>query len=138
MNKIIYKNYIFDDIGNGNGKILDGSFYLENSLLEDELGIDTLTFSVRYPLTGEADTSLTNYSYGEQCSYNRNNKLVGKFNIVKVERISRFEYKLKFQSSIGLLDDSNNTTITVSYTRGGITKTAEQKIEVIYLEQFSK
>lgn len=82
MNKVIYKNYIFDDIGNGSGKILDESFYLENFLLKDELGIDTLTFSVKYPLTGEADTFLKNYSYGKQCSYSRNNKLVGKLMII--------------------------------------------------------
>jgi len=52
MNKILCNNLVFDDKGEGNGKLLDGSFFVENSLAEDELSIDTLEFSVRYPLTG--------------------------------------------------------------------------------------
>ena len=108
MNKILCNNLVFDDKGEGNGKLLDGSFFVENSLAEDELSIDTLEFSVRYPLTGQVDTSPTKFPYGTPCTYYQNEKLFGKFYLVKVERLSRFEYNFKFQSAVGLLNDTTH------------------------------
>ena len=110
MNKVIFKNYVFTDQDNveQNGKILNGSFYIANSLAEDELSIDTLKFSVRYPLEGAADTSLTSFDYGTPCTYYQNNEVFGKYYLVKVERTGEFQYTLSFQSAIGLLDDSQH------------------------------
>ena len=108
MNKILCNNLVFDDKGEGNGKLLDGSFFVENSLAEDELSIDTLEFSVRYPLTGQVDTSPTKFPYGTPCTYYQNEKLFGKFYLVKVERLSRFEYNFKFQSADSILNDTTH------------------------------
>ena len=108
MNKIVINNLIFDNEGLGNGKILDGSFYVENSLAEDELSIDTLNFTVRYPLGDVVDTSLTKLTYGFPCLYYQDDALFGRFYLVKVERTARFEYKFNFQSAMGLLDDSTH------------------------------
>ena len=53
MNKVIYKydkntTLTFTDmVDSGEGKIIEGSFYNETSLLEDELSIDTMTVKVR-------------------------------------------------------------------------------------------
>jgi hypothetical protein len=69
MNRIVINDLVFDNEGNGNGKILDGSFYLENSLAEDELSIDTIDFRVRYPLNNTVDISLTKLPYGTPCLY---------------------------------------------------------------------
>ena len=49
MNKVIYKYdknitlTFTDQVDSGEGKIIEGSFYNETSLLEDELSIDTMT-----------------------------------------------------------------------------------------------
>lgn len=55
MNKIYYylnssTTLIFTDNNdaNENGKIVEGSFYNDTSLLEDELSIDTIDVRVRY------------------------------------------------------------------------------------------
>ena len=52
MNKIIYQynsttQLTFADEGNFDGVLLEGSFYNETSLLEDELSIDTMKIRVR-------------------------------------------------------------------------------------------
>lgn len=108
MNKIVYNGLTFDDTGTGDGKLLDGSFYVENSLAHDELSVDTLKFRVRYPLSDNPDDSLVKLDYGTECAYYHNDVLFGKFYHVKTSRLSRFEYELEFQSSIGLLDDTNH------------------------------
>lgn len=108
MNKIVYNGLTFDDTGTGDGKLLDGSFYVENSLAHDELSVDTLKFRVRYPLSDNPDDSLVKLDYGTECAYYHDDVLFGKFYHVKTSRISRFEYELEFQSSIGLLDDTNH------------------------------
>lgn len=108
MNRIIINDLVFDNEGNGNGKILDGSFYLENSLAEDELSIDTIDFRVRYPLSDVVDTSLTNLAYGTPCLYYQNNMLFGRYYLTKISRVAKYEYEFSFQSAIGLLDDSTH------------------------------
>ena len=108
MNKIVYNGLTFDDTGTGDGKLLDGSFYVENSLAHDELSVDTLKFRVRYPLSDNPDDSLVKLDYGTECAYYHDDVLFGKFYHVKTSRLSRFEYQLEFQSSIGLLDDTNH------------------------------
>ena len=108
MNKIVYNGLVFNDDGTGDGKLLDGSFYVENSLAHDELSVDTLKFTVRYPLAEPPDDSLVKLPYGTECTYYHDDNLFGKFYHVKSSRLSRFEYQLEFQSSIGLLDDTNH------------------------------
>lgn len=58
MNKIYYylnssTTLLFTDNNetNENGKIVEGSFYNDTSLLEDELSIDTIDVRVRYEAT---------------------------------------------------------------------------------------
>lgn len=58
MNKIYYylnssTTLLFTDSNeaNENGKIVEGSFYNDTSLLEDELSIDTIDVRVRYEAT---------------------------------------------------------------------------------------
>ena len=58
MNKIYYylnssTTLMFTDNNdeNENGKIVEGSFYNDTSLLEDELSIDTIDVRVRYEAT---------------------------------------------------------------------------------------
>ena len=63
MNKIVYNGLVFNDDGTGDGKLLDGSFYVENSLAHDELSVDTLKFTVRYPLAEPPDDSLVKLPY---------------------------------------------------------------------------
>lgn len=108
MNKVICNNKIFADETTAEGKILSGSFYVENSLAHDELSIDTLKFTVRYPLTDQPDPSIASWSYGTPCSYYLDGKLFGKFYLVKVKRTARFEYNFEFQSAIGLLEDTQH------------------------------
>lgn len=108
MNKIVYNGLVFNDDGTGDGKLLDGSFFVENSLAHDELSVDTLKFRVRYPLSDNPDDSLVKLDYGTECAYYHDDVLFGKFYHVKTSRLSRFEYQLEFQSSIGLLDDTNH------------------------------
>jgi len=69
MNKIVIDTHTWTDDGTGDGKLLDGSFYVCNSLAQDELDTDTLSFTVRYPLSGGVDTSILNYPYGTACQY---------------------------------------------------------------------
>lgn len=102
MNKIVYNGLVFSDDGTGDGKLLDGSFYVENSLAHDELSIDTLKFSV---ISTSTDLLLP---YGTECTYYYNNSLFGKFYLVKASRVTKQEYNFEFQSSIGLLDDTNH------------------------------
>lgn len=108
MDRIVFDKHEFSNYGVGDGKLLDGSFYVENSLVEDELSIDTLKFSVRYPLEGEADTSIINYPYGYQCTYYQGDSLFGKYYLVEADRVSKYGYTFSFQSAIGLLDDSTH------------------------------
>ena len=108
MNKIIYQynsttQLTFADEGNFDGVLLEGSFYNETSLLEDELSIDTMKIRVRsinttYPLH--------NFIYGSQVTFYKNDALYGKYYLVSVERQTKNEYILNVQSSIGLLDDT--------------------------------
>ena len=108
MNKIIYQydsatQLTFADEGNFDGVLLEGSFYNETSLLEDELSIDTMKIRVRsinttYPLH--------NFIYGSQVTFYKDDVLYGKYYLVSVERQTKNEYILNVQSSIGLLDDT--------------------------------
>lgn len=83
------------------GVLLEGSFYNETSLLEDELSIDTMKIKVRcetYPLQ--------NFIYGQSVTFYQDTSLYGKYYLVSVERQTKYEYILNVQSSIGLLDDT--------------------------------
>lgn len=83
------------------GVLLEGSFYNETSLLEDELSIDTMKIKVRcetYPLQ--------NFIYGQPITFYQDTSLYGKYYLVSVERQTKYEYILNVQSSIGLLDDT--------------------------------
>ncbi len=111
MNKIIYKynantTLTFTDVDEDNqaGRIIEGSFYNETSLLEDELSIDTLTVQVRY----EGATPLTSFNYGSEVDYYKNDELYARYYLKDIERNSKYEYTLLVQSAIGLLDDTNH------------------------------
>ena len=108
MNKIIYQynsntQLTFADEGNFDGVLLEGSFYNETSLLEDELSIDTMKIRVRSINTSYP---LHNFIYGSQVTFYKNDALYGKYYLVSVERQTKDEYILNVQSSIGLLDDT--------------------------------
>lgn len=108
MNKIIYQydsatQLTFADEGNFDGVLLEGSFYNETSLLEDELSIDTMKIRVRSINTSYP---LHNFIYGSQVTFYKDNVLYGKYYLVSVERQTKNEYILNVQSSIGLLDDT--------------------------------
>lgn len=111
MNKVIYKYdknttlTFTDQADSGDGKILEGSFYNETSLLEDELSIDTMTVKVRYE---GATPSLISFTYGSEVEYYKDNKLYARYYLKDVERNSKYEYTFSLQSAIGLLDDSNH------------------------------
>ena len=108
MNKIIYQynsttQLTFADEGNFDGVLLEGSFYNETSLLEDELSIDTMKIRVRSINTSYP---LHNFIYGSQVTFYKDDSLYGKYYLVSVERQTKNEYILNVQSSIGLLDDT--------------------------------
>ena len=108
MNKIIYQydsatQLTFADEGNFDGVLLEGSFYNETSLLEDELSIDTMKIRVRSINTSYP---LHNFIYGSQVTFYKDDVLYGKYYLVSVERQTKSEYILNVQSSIGLLDDT--------------------------------
>ena len=108
MNKIIYQydsatQLTFADEGNFDGVLLEGSFYNETSLLEDELSIDTMKIRVRSINTSYP---LHNFIYGSQVTFYKDDVLYGKYYLVSVERQTKNEYILNVQSSIGLLDDT--------------------------------
>lgn len=108
MNKIIYQynsdtQLTFADEGNFDGVLLEGSFYNETSLLEDELSIDTMKIRVRSINTSYP---LHNFIYGSQVTFYKDDILYGKYYLVSVERQTKNEYILNVQSSIGLLDDT--------------------------------
>ena len=107
MNKIIYQydsatQLTFADEGNFDGVLLEGSFYNETSLLEDELSIDTMKIRVRSINTSYP---LHNFIYGSQVTFYKDD-VYGKYYLVSVERQTKSEYILNVQSSIGLLDDT--------------------------------
>lgn len=111
MNKVIYKynadtTLIFSDQPDvGQGKIIEGSFYNETSLLEDELSIDTMTVKVRYE---GATPSLISFTYGSEVEYYKDDELYARYYLKDIERNSKYEYTLSVQSAIGLLDDTNH------------------------------
>lgn len=112
MNKVIYKYdkdttlTFSDQVEEGlAGRIIEGSFYNETSLLEDELSIDTMTVKVRY----ERETpSLISFTYGSVIEYYKDEKLYARYYLKDVERNSKYEYTFSLQSAIGLLDDTNH------------------------------
>ena len=108
MNKIIYQydsatQLTFADEGTIDGALLEGSFYNETSLLEDELSVDTMKIRVRSINTSYP---LHNFIYGSQVTFYKDDVLYGKYYLVSVERQTKNEYILNVQSSIGLLDDT--------------------------------
>lgn len=111
MNKVIYKYdknttlTFTDQADSGEGKIIEGSFYNETSLLEDELSIDTMTVKVRYE---RATPSLISFTYGSEVEYYKDDKLYARYYLKDVERNSKYEYTFSLQSAIGLLDDTNH------------------------------
>ena len=111
MNKVIYKYdtdttlTFSDQVDSGQGKIIEGSFYNETSLLEDELSIDTMTVKVRYE---RATPSLISFTYGSEVEYYKDDKLYARYYLKDVERNSKYEYTFSLQSAIGLLDDTNH------------------------------
>ena len=110
MNKIVYNGLVFaDEDGIGEGKLTDISFQAETSLAQDELSVDTLNFAVKYPGDeSKPDDSIAKLPYGTICSYYRDDVLFCKYYLVSVTRDDKFKYEFEFQSSIGLLDDTNH------------------------------
>ena len=113
MNKIVYKyndatTLIFtDQLGDttADGKIIEGSFYNETSLLEDELSIDTLNVQIRYE---KATPSLISFGYGSEVIYYKDDTLYAIYYLKDITRNTKYEYTLSVQSAIGLLDDTNH------------------------------
>lgn len=108
MNTIIYQydsatQLTFGDESAVDGVLLEGSFYNETSLLEDELSVDTMTIRVRSKNTSYP---LHNFIYGSQVNLYKDDVLYGKYYLVSVERQTKNTYVLNVQSSIGLLDDT--------------------------------
>ena len=89
MNKVIYKynentTLTFTDLDEGvnDGRIIEGSFYNETSLLEDELSIDTMTVHIRYE---RESPSLISFTYGSEVEYYKDNTLYAKYFSIKLE-----------------------------------------------------
>ena len=112
MNKVIYKyntntTLTFTDLDEGGqaGRIIEGSFYNETSLLEDELSVDTMTVRIRY----ERETpSLISFTYGSEVEYYKDDILYAIYFLKDIERNTKYEYTLFLQSAIGLLDDTSH------------------------------
>ena len=86
MNKIIYQydsatQLTFADEGTIDGALLEGSFYNETSLLEDELSVDTMKIRVRSINT---NYPLHNFIYGSQVTFYKDDVLYGKYYLVSV------------------------------------------------------
>ena len=119
-NTLVYNGVsISDDV------ILSGSVHLENSMVSETLGADTLVFVAidktgqpiplrsltddLYSLTDqlitgtETGANLPAAEYGDPIEYWRDGELFGKFYIRTVQRIARDQYRVECISAIGLL-----------------------------------
>lgn len=118
-NRITYSTFTFND-----SDLLSGSVHLENAMVSETLGVDTLTFEVlseaigaRYLYTsGNAyyqtsnglnyvvnDGDLTDYVYGTSCEYYHDDVLIGKFYVKSVVRTAVWTFKVECISAIGML-----------------------------------
>ena len=80
-------------------EILSGNCYIADSLVGDELSIDTLTVT----LDGKTVEPLTGVSYGEPVFYYHDDQLIGKFYFESVKRTGKYTYSVSCVSGIGLL-----------------------------------
>lgn len=109
MNKVKVSNlYTFSDTGLDDGTIKEGNCFISNSLSGDELSIDTLNFTVIFPLSGQTNIVLTKLPYGTELIYYNDNVLIGKFYLTSVTRVEKNKYNIKGVSGIGLLDNSTH------------------------------
>ncbi len=92
-NRIVMGEQAFLD-----GAIKSGNCYLGNSIVGDELSIDTLTVTVI------SAQSLVSLPYGVVVQYFHDDRLIGKFYLHHVSRIGRELYEVSCVSGIGLLD----------------------------------
>ena len=103
MANVIYVgDYTFSNTGNDDGVLLEGSFFLDDSLAYDELPIDTLNFSIRYKGTDD----LSDYVYGTPVNYYKDNVLQGKYYLESVKQTFADQWEYSCISPIGLLDNS--------------------------------
>ena len=80
-NVIKIGDYTFSNTGLDDGVLLDGSFFLDDSLAYDELPIDTLDFSIRY----KGEDNLSDCLYGTPVYYYKDEVLSGKFYLENVK-----------------------------------------------------
>lgn len=80
--------------------LLDGRCYIANSIVGDELAIDTLDFEV------VSDTNLSALAYGTPAMYYHGTTLIGKFYLESVNRTGRCSYSMSCVSAVGLLENA--------------------------------
>lgn len=80
------------------GAVKSGNCYQGNSIVGDELSINTLTVTV---LSAQ---SLVSLPYGTVAQYFHDDRLIGKFYLHNVTRVGRELYEVSCVSGIGLLD----------------------------------
>lgn len=93
-NRIVIGTQTFQD-----NDILSGNCYIADSLVGDELSIDTLTVT----LDGRTAGPLSGVSYGEPVYYYHDNQLIGKFYFESTKRTGKYTYEVSCVSGIGLL-----------------------------------
>lgn len=119
-NKIEYLDYEF-----GEDTIVEASIHLENAMVAETLGADTLTFTLNAPSKGGrlidsilrylfdseerrlyakgGISDLTEYTYGEPVYYYHNEELYGKFYVTDIYRSGKSNYTFECISAVGLL-----------------------------------
>lgn len=109
-------------------RIDTGDVFMDTSISCEELGIDTLDFTVhcqdlRYFRLVDVDgnrlldpegraitarprmTDLSQYVYGEPVWHHHDGLLVGKFFLASVKRVGKYDYRMSCVSGVGLLSD---------------------------------
>ena len=104
MNKIIIKGLTFDDMGIGQGKIIDGKYHAGANLSQAELEVGTMSITVRYPVQGEPDTSPTTWATNTPCTYYQDDKIFCNYYLSSVKRTGKYVYQMEFVDAIGLLE----------------------------------
>lgn len=80
--------------------LLEGRCFIANSIVGDELAIDTLDVEVR------STSSLAELAYGTPAMYYHGDTLIGKFYLESVKHTGREKYSLSCVSAVGLLENA--------------------------------
>lgn len=128
-NKIVYNGKSY----NGNINILSGNVFMESSLSNEALTVDTMNAKIENSnevgtmfvpkgssglLTSEKELfyvlpyirvlvdDLSSYTYGAPVEYYHDDKLIGKYYMSSAKRVNKFTFEISCISAVGLLDNS--------------------------------